>query len=875
MAFKQSRTEGASLESPEALLRDLKGRKVPGLLSHQADVIRAYVDTGVEKSDVALQLPTGSGKTLVGLLLGEWRRRRFKERVVYLCPTNQLVNQVAQQAQLKFGMRVTAFTGRKRDYPERSVAEYVSGETLAVTSYSALFNSDPFFDDPNLIILDDAHAAEGYIASAWSLRVERYDDSHAPLFTALVGALQRILPPSDLHRLVSEPSTWWDVSWVEKLPTPVVTESLEELRAIIGAHVGDSDLRYPWSFLQNHLHACHWYVGSTEILIRPLIPPTNTHRPFARAGQRVYMSATLGEGGELERLTGRPSILRLPVPSGWDKQGNGRRFFVFPTRSLPDANANKFLLEVIKVARRALFLVPDLQSSARVSSLIADTLGWPVFSARDIEHSKDGFVNAPEAVAVVANRYDGIDFLQDECRLEIVEGLPKAINLQERFLVNKMGAAMLLNDRILTRIVQAFGRCTRDATDFAIVVVLGDEMLAYLLRREHRDLLHPELQAELEFGMEQSKDISATDLIENARFFLVQSDEWRQAEAGIVSMRESLKQQTFRGTAQLRAAVDHELEYQYAMWQGDFVSALGACRGVLAQLAAPELRGYRALWHYLAGSAAWLAWREGHADLDGAAREHFKAAMAAATGIRWLVALSRMTDQDDAGEGPTNDRLLRMIERLEARLEELGMVHDRSYAVEEAFILKNLKDGDSTAFEQAQVRLGKLLGFDAGNVETTGAPDPWWIVDDDLCLVFEDYTDAKEGSVLSVRKARQVATHPNWVRENLPVRPTADVLPILVSSVRKADTNALTHLKNVAYWDVDEFRRWATQAVMLVRELRQSYPGPADIAWRAQAIDHYERFGLSPDRLIAILRGQPAHAALSSGNEPVSTEGVS
>jgi hypothetical protein len=39
-------------------------------------------------------LPTGSGKTLVGLLIGEWLRRKNKERVVFLCPTRQLVNQV-------------------------------------------------------------------------------------------------------------------------------------------------------------------------------------------------------------------------------------------------------------------------------------------------------------------------------------------------------------------------------------------------------------------------------------------------------------------------------------------------------------------------------------------------------------------------------------------------------------------------------------------------------------------------------------------------------------------------------------------------------------------------------------------------------------
>jgi hypothetical protein len=36
----------------------------------------------------------------------------------------------------------------------------------------------------------------------------------------------------------------------------------------------------------------------------------------------------------LERITGIEKIVRLPIPKGWDKQGIGRRFFLFPERSM-------------------------------------------------------------------------------------------------------------------------------------------------------------------------------------------------------------------------------------------------------------------------------------------------------------------------------------------------------------------------------------------------------------------------------------------------------------------------------------------------------------------------------------------------------------
>ena len=285
------------------MLNDLRSRKIPGLLAHQADVLREYTETALEESDVAFELPTGSGKTLVGILLGEWRRRKFRERVVYLCPTNQLVNQVVEQATSKYGVKVNGFTGKKKDYDSAITSEYLNCEAIAITSYSALFNTNPFFANPHIIILDDAHSAENYIASQWSIRITRNDSK--TLYLALVTALKGVLPPTDYQKLIDGDSSAWDSNWVDKIPTPLINPLIPELVSIIDVHVADSDLRYSWGLLRTHLDACHVYIGTRELLIRPLLPPTHTHSPFVNAKQRIYMSATLGEGGELERLTAR------------------------------------------------------------------------------------------------------------------------------------------------------------------------------------------------------------------------------------------------------------------------------------------------------------------------------------------------------------------------------------------------------------------------------------------------------------------------------------------------------------------------------------------------------------------------------------------
>ena len=122
MAFKKTPPPVRVPDSPERLFRMLPRRRIPDVMPHQKEIMRAYVSQSVNVPDVAMQLPTGSGKTLVGLLIAEWRRRKYQERIVYLSPTRQLVNQIVEQAEEKYGLTVLRFTGSARDYDQTAKA---------------------------------------------------------------------------------------------------------------------------------------------------------------------------------------------------------------------------------------------------------------------------------------------------------------------------------------------------------------------------------------------------------------------------------------------------------------------------------------------------------------------------------------------------------------------------------------------------------------------------------------------------------------------------------------------------------------------------------------------------------------------------------
>ena len=825
-------------------------------MPHQKEIMSAYVSQAKDKPDVALQLPTGSGKTLVGLLIAEWRRRKYRDRVVYLCPTRQLVNQTVEQAADKYGLTVLAFTGKARYYAPHAKAQYSSAAAVAVTTYSSVFNVNPFFCDANALIVDDVHAAETYIAGLWSLRVKAHDPLHSSLHTAILGAIIPLLDSNDAARLSREPRSITDLAWVDKLPTPDISAISDSIGALLDEHAEDAHLAYQWSMIRDNFHACHLYLSSREILIRPLLPPTWTHAPFTEPRQRVYMSATLGEGGDLERLVGRRSIYRLPIPVGWDRQGVGRRFFLFPGMSLNNESEAELRRTLMRRAGRSLVLVPSDKKCAAVTKGVQAELGFAVFGADAIESSKAPFVSTSNAVAVVASRYDGIDFPGEDCRLLFIEGLPKATNLQEHFLMTRMGANILFNERVQVRVLQAVGRCTRSLEDYSAVVISGEELTRYLTDSGRRQFLHPELQAEISFSVQQSMEVTLQDFVENVDIFLKNGPAWEEANQQILSAREGICQREFPALAELSAVVAHEIDFQEQLWQGDYEAALASAGEVLAGLRASQLRGYRALWHYLAGSVAQRA----SSDTGQKAQVHFANAKKAAPGVRWLVRLARH-QRAQAVMVEDNATVVEQIERVEAILDHLGPVYHRKYLIREKSILDGLYSENTGLFEEAHMRLGEMLGFEVGNVEEDATPDPWWITGR-TCLVFEDHSGAQKTSVLDATKARQVASHPAWVKHNVKGASEAVVLPVLVTPVRRATSGAMPHLQEVALWTLPDFRTWAENAMQVMRGLANTFSEAGDLVWRAEAIVQFEQNCLDAPGLYERLRSNAAAKGL-------------
>ena len=838
---------------PESLFRSLGQRspRIQHLWAHQADVLRDWHTNHLDTQDLALELPTGTGKTLIGLLIGDFVRRTRDERVAYLCPNRQLAHQVAAMAS-ECSIDARSLVGPQTSYNPDDFNAYEDSSALAVTTYSAIFNTNPRINSANLLILDDAHASEDFIASLWNVDVQRTE--HPDIYFALLGLFKDVIPASHMWNL-QYASTPYSRSECGKIPSPIAQRRHAELREFLDTTLEKSDLRFSWGMIRDHLEACHIFISWPSISIRPITPPTFTHNPFANARQRLYMSATLGAGGELERIIGVRRIDRLPAPEGWDRQGTGRRFIIFPDRSLPPETSASVATALAGDSPRSLILAPSRFMAKSVSDRL-ETLTPPlaIYSASDIEHSLQPFLNANNAALVLHNRYDGLDLPGDACHFEWICGLPGATNAQEAFLLNRLGTQSLLRDRVRTRLTQALGRCTRNATDHAVVILSGPGTLDFCNKVENRTGFHPELQAEIQYGLAASQVQFPEELIEQARAFLEKRPGWEQVDEWIREERDSYPQLEDPVSQTLMANVRDEIDFANAIWVGDYQRALEKARACADRLSGNDLAGYRAWWCYLAGSTARLLSAGGHSEhLRDTVRDLFSRACAASPTATWFREASRTVEYDHELDDPGDDMTLSVAEAIESRLQQVG-VAGPAFEHEAQLLLDQLQSADAKTFEQGLERLGQWLGVSAIRPQGQGVPDGIWSFADKAIIAFEAKSEEQPNGPISLDTAREASGHINWVRAKMRVPDEIPTCTVILSDRTTVSDVALPNAAELFVFDLTRIRKLGQRVVSTVRRLRAEASTTANEDFRRVVAERLQTDKLDPNNLLSELR---------------------
>lgn len=623
-----------------------------GLRTSQAHVLGAFGELHTCTPDLGIELPTGEGKTLIGLLIADWALDQGMS-VAYLTGTRQLADQVMSQAAALSGLRTHRFAGG--DYPGAALDDYHQAQAVGVMNYWVYFNSNPRVEPADLVVFDDAHLAEQPLSGLFTLRVPRTATGGRVLYETICDlVLQNTSDAYPMLRALrdgvaprgSPPELVAFNDW-----SSVVT-SVEDAIGVSTYLQQNRDAQIVWRTVAPNLTRCGVLVGPTAIEIRPYHPPTQTVPGYVRAKQRLYLSATLGSAGDLQRRLGIYPIITIDTPAELCTTTTGRRTFLINPSSgeWRSDEVLGFALEQVEAAAtdgpgRAAWLCASNNEADELEDGLREA-GKTVFRLRAGDDAPfESWRRTRGAQLVTAGRFDGLDLPGDTCRLVIIPSVPAASTEFERFAVAYLGDATYMRHRIGQRVTQALGRANRTQDDSALYLGLDPAFAATLADSAVRASIGADVSAAVRAALQGHGEGWQPVRQAAEEFWASHRRPAPEPQAGAPSAPRPRPGRSRPGRSQASAATgdsaDDEVAAVTSLWLGDHAGAAAHAGDAAQKLTAAGEPEHSAFWRY---AQAHALHDSGRTRDQPTARRAVEDAVAAAPRTAWFVRLARTAE---------------------------------------------------------------------------------------------------------------------------------------------------------------------------------------------------------------------------------------
>lgn len=452
----------------------------------------AELDQQIEHKNVIMKLSTGSGKTVLGLLYAEMMRRKYKgEPVVYLCPTNQLADQVVETGRL-IGVKVSTFPSKGLPY------EALSGDAVLACTYDRLFNANSVFENksirPSAIVMDDVHAGAERIRKAYTVQVP---EAVFPALRALLEPLCNATDAATWSGIVrGDPGSTYEVPyWVWSQVYGRVAQLMAELS-------GQPPLLFTWSNIARYLELTRCCISGAGAEIALQIAPVEEVSAYAGAKHRLFMSASIKDSsGMIAALGCSPEAYQHLIEPKED-EGAGERM-ILPT-SLINSECEKQEIAAACAVLATKTNVVVLTTSA--SQAAAWTAAGAVLSqGSDFDGMLEKLRTSTGNYVVFAQRFDGVDLPDDACRVLVIDGVPGGDRIVDRIDAYRQKDSPEYEVRTVNKFEQALGRAVRSSADFATVLLVGTDIAAFIGRKNVAGLLEERTRLQVELGQELAR----------------------------------------------------------------------------------------------------------------------------------------------------------------------------------------------------------------------------------------------------------------------------------------------------------------------------------------------------------------------------------
>ena len=167
--------------------------------------------------------------------------------------------------------------------------------------------------------------------------------------------------------------------------------------------------------------------------------------------------------------------------------------------------------------------------------------------------------------------------------------------------------------------------------------------------------------------------------------------------------------------------------------------------------------------------------------------------------------------------------------------------------------MENLKSEDGKAFERGHKDLGELLGFISENPNSTGAPDPYWIINENNIVVSEDkiYEEKQGIKSIPISDVSEAGRHKAWIMENEKrISKNANIYTVLITNSLSIDKDARIYADNIYYIHRDEYVKWVIKALAVLRDAWNIFTDVGEMEWREAIHQKFIKEGITPKNYI-------------------------
>lgn len=445
---------------PRDIFMALPNRKSPFEYPRdvQSEVWKKWYSCRENKNNV-IKMNTGSGKTVVGLIILQSCLNENCGPAVYVAPS-YLISQIEAEAQA-LGIKTTQ---------DEDSLEYLDKKSILIINVQKLFNGKSVFglrEYNNIqigsIIIDDVHACISDVEEQFSIKISQDSPGYSDLFALFSKSLKEQYSERYVDFFETSTSS-------RSCPVPFWTwqENIDKVREIINEKLPEELKLFRYSLISDELALCSCFCSARAIEIIPPCIPVEKIRGFTNAKRRIFMTATLPDDSAFVSVMGLNDD-NFAIISPEKANDIGDRLILFPQLTTPSINDIDIRDAVYQMSKKnnVVVIVPSHKRS-----LFWEEYSDVIVDSSNLDSSVSLLKKSHVGLAVFVNKYEGIDLPNEACRILVIDGAPLLKNSKDLYEDYLDSESPHIWRKLIQKMEQGMGRGVRSNNDYSAIILM-------------------------------------------------------------------------------------------------------------------------------------------------------------------------------------------------------------------------------------------------------------------------------------------------------------------------------------------------------------------------------------------------------------------